>query len=275
MGKIENENYYQVSGWMINELNLKGNELLIYAIIYGFTQSCNCFSGGLSYLEDFIGATKPTVILALKKLTEKGLLQKEKITTDKGICCVYKAVKNFNQGSKESLPMEVKNLYQGGKKTLPNNNIYNNTDNNNYNINKNKKTSHDYQQFINALTDGDKEIFQKCVDTLYSFRQSKDSKFIRNHNQLLKWQFDFALFSQKSDRSADEILETLTFGINDNFWSDKMYSPENFVKQYEKIRLKMGTNKTNNNLYQNKNNYFDKSKLENKYDLDAIHEEDL
>ena len=137
MSKIKNENYYQVSGWMLNELQLKGNELLIYAIIYGFTQSNNCYSGGLSYLEEFTGATKPTVIQVIKNLVAKKLLEKESVKTEKGICNIYQAVKNFdlvknfNQGGKETLPDEVKNFNQGGKETLPNNNTYNNINTNN------------------------------------------------------------------------------------------------------------------------------------------------
>lgn len=35
---VKNENYLVIQGWMITELKLKGNELLIYAIIYGFSR---------------------------------------------------------------------------------------------------------------------------------------------------------------------------------------------------------------------------------------------
>lgn len=132
VSKIDDENYYQVSGWMIKQLNLKGEELGIYAIIYGFTQNVNCFSGSLAYLEEFTNSTKPTVIKAIKSLLKKGLLEKEVIITDKGAFNVYRTVvkkfdmvKNFNSGGKETLPGGVKKLYSGGKETLPNNDIYN------------------------------------------------------------------------------------------------------------------------------------------------------
>lgn len=36
--KIDNKVYYQVAGWMINELNLSGQELICYAIIYSLSQ---------------------------------------------------------------------------------------------------------------------------------------------------------------------------------------------------------------------------------------------
>ena len=117
VSKIDDENYYQVSGWMIKQLNLKGEELSIYAIIYGFTQNVNCFSGSLAYLEEFTNSTKPTVIKAIKSLLKKGLLEKEVIITDKGAFNVYRTVvKKFDM---------VKNFNSGGKETLPNNDIYN------------------------------------------------------------------------------------------------------------------------------------------------------
>ena len=36
--KIRNENFYTVLGWMLNVLELKGNELIVFAIIYSFSQ---------------------------------------------------------------------------------------------------------------------------------------------------------------------------------------------------------------------------------------------
>lgn len=34
---VKPENYITIQGWMRTELDLKGNELNLYAIIYGFT----------------------------------------------------------------------------------------------------------------------------------------------------------------------------------------------------------------------------------------------
>ena len=60
---IKDENYIAVQGWMRNQLKLKGNELLVYAIIYGFSQTTNqVFNGSLQYLADWCGATKQGVI---------------------------------------------------------------------------------------------------------------------------------------------------------------------------------------------------------------------
>lgn len=72
------ENYIVIQGWMRTELGLKGNDLLVYAIIYGFTQAENQhFTGSLGYLAEWCGATKQGIIGNLKKLLERGLIEKE------------------------------------------------------------------------------------------------------------------------------------------------------------------------------------------------------
>ena len=130
MPKIKDENYYVIHGWMLNQLNLKGVQLQVYAIVYGFSQCEDVeFTGSLSYLCEFTGVSKPTIIKALNDLQEKGLIFKreEKIN---GVqfnrySITLPLVKNFNRGSKETLMGLSKNFNGGSKETLPNN-IYNN-----------------------------------------------------------------------------------------------------------------------------------------------------
>lgn len=72
---VEKENYVVVQGWMITELGLKGNELLIYAVIHGFSQVPNqSFTGNLKYLEDWTNSSKQTVINCLKSLIDKNFI---------------------------------------------------------------------------------------------------------------------------------------------------------------------------------------------------------
>lgn len=74
---IKNENFYAVQGWMINELDLKGNDLGVYAIIFGFTQTENAsFTGSLRYLAEFLNIDKRTVQNVLKRLLDKKLIKK-------------------------------------------------------------------------------------------------------------------------------------------------------------------------------------------------------
>ena len=129
--RINDDNYYQIQGWMINRLGLKGVPLSVFAIIYGFSQDGeNEYTGSLQYLCDFCGGvSKPTIINALKSLVEaKFLLRREEFVNNVQFNR-YKAnlplVKKFNRGIKEILPGEVKNFNGGCKKTLPNNKDHN------------------------------------------------------------------------------------------------------------------------------------------------------
>lgn len=75
---VKPDNYVMLLGWMRTELNLKGNELNLYAMIYGFTQDGETeFSGSIRYMQEWLGAeSKQTVFNTLEKLMEKGLVQK-------------------------------------------------------------------------------------------------------------------------------------------------------------------------------------------------------
>lgn len=70
--------YFTVQAFMRNELNLKGNELLVYAVVFGFSQDGESgFEGSYSYIMDAIGATKPTVINSVNALEERGLVRRD------------------------------------------------------------------------------------------------------------------------------------------------------------------------------------------------------
>jgi len=72
---MKNNNYINIQGFMLSELKLKGNELLIYAIIYGFSQDGeNTFYGSLSYIEEMLDISKNGVRNVLKSLISKNLI---------------------------------------------------------------------------------------------------------------------------------------------------------------------------------------------------------
>ena len=121
--KIKNENFTVIQGWMINSLNLKGNVLMIYAIIYGFSQAeSQKYSGGLQYLADWINSTKRTVMNCLNELIERNLLEKEEKIINGVKFCEYK-VTDLSDGG---ISLVVNNFHMGGEKISPNNisNIY-------------------------------------------------------------------------------------------------------------------------------------------------------
>lgn len=160
---LNRDSYIHIGAFMVTELGLKGNELLAYAIIYGFSHDGESeYVGGISYLCEWLGASKPTVINALKSLQSKGFIEKIDKTVNRVKFNSYRAVlpaseqgdtgaekeenspaketddtgkkilppvKKINHLGKKTLPVQVKKFNQGGKEILPNiinNNIYKN-----------------------------------------------------------------------------------------------------------------------------------------------------
>lgn len=93
MGLIKNENYITIQGWMINELHLSGNTLLVYAIIYGYSQDNeSSFKGSLQYLADWCNATKQGIQKNLKELLERGLISKQEHIINNQKFCEYSCI---------------------------------------------------------------------------------------------------------------------------------------------------------------------------------------
>ena len=79
---------------MVNELKLQGNELLCYALIYGFSQDgSSVFNGSRKYIADLIGAKSlNTVDSVLKNLVDKKLIIKESNNINGVIFNSYKVI---------------------------------------------------------------------------------------------------------------------------------------------------------------------------------------
>ena len=167
---MKNTNYYTVHGWMINELGLSGNDLLIYAIIYGFSQDGSTeFSGSLNYLVTFINSTKPTVINCLKKLCERGLLVKtDRIINNQNFPTYTAVVPNLTSG-KEFLPPS--------KESLPNNN---NIINNNNKTNSSGETPAEQSPAVSYLSKSfkkwNKEEFSASIKAAREKRKAEPQK---------------------------------------------------------------------------------------------------
>ena len=93
--RINRDNYITISGWMVTELELKGNELIVYAMIYGFSQAENqTFDGTMNYVAEWLSTSRQTVNNALKSLVNKGLVVKYEVIENGKKLCKYRAVTN-------------------------------------------------------------------------------------------------------------------------------------------------------------------------------------
>lgn len=119
--KVNERNYIVIQGWMLTALHLKGNELLIYACIYGFSQlEGQVFSGSLQYLADWTNSTRQGVVKCLKSLIEKGYIAKADRVINGVKFCEYRATK-FN-GVCNYVAQGVQHSCTGGvQQSLPNN----------------------------------------------------------------------------------------------------------------------------------------------------------
>jgi hypothetical protein len=186
MNKDLSKNYLTVQGWMVSELKLKGNDLLVYALIYGFTQDNESkFTGSLNYICNWLNCSRPTASKALNNLVEKGLITK--IVTIKNNVTFNSYVNSLHV---------IKKLYGGSKETLQGGSKETLHNTNNFNINNNKHICGvetppiDYDKFIdyfNSFANRSFRINDKLINTLnkrlktYSKQQLQDA--IKNaHN---------------------------------------------------------------------------------------------
>lgn len=120
---VSRENFIVIQGWMLTDLKLKGNEIIVYACIYGFSQAeGHAFSGSLRYLADWTNSTKQGVMKSLKSLIEKGHIIKTVNVVNGVRFCEYRATKSMG-GMQQ-------NTVGGMQQSCPNNiDIYNLEDN--------------------------------------------------------------------------------------------------------------------------------------------------
>lgn len=138
MGRLKDDNNIQIYGWMTTKLKLKGNELLIYAVIYSFSRNDNgngVFNASIAYLCEWTNSSRQSIIDCLNSLLNKKFIIKIEDNSRKKKPNVYKINENiFDKTCKESLQEHVKKVDKTCKESLHNNNIDNNIDNNINNI---------------------------------------------------------------------------------------------------------------------------------------------
>lgn len=89
---MQAESYVVLRPFMVEELGLKGSELVAYALIYGFSQDGESwFTGSAQYVADWCGIARRNAIDVLRRLTDRGLV--EKVRTGRG--CAYRACRNI------------------------------------------------------------------------------------------------------------------------------------------------------------------------------------
>mgnify|MGYP002672150678 CR=1 FL=1 len=124
---VKDTNYLQIQGWMVSRLGLKGNSLLIYAIIYGFSQDGhNMFKGTMNYLAQWTCSSKESVRQTLNKLCDAELIIKQ-VEYINNVKFVYYRTNMEKVGGYTTLLTNVSNkVVEGIQESWVINNINNN-----------------------------------------------------------------------------------------------------------------------------------------------------
>ncbi len=179
--EINRDNYIVVQGWMITELGLKGARLLIYAIIYGFSQGDQgSYSGSLGYLEAWTKSTKKTVIESLKELEDRGYIIKSE---------------RFENGVKKC-NYRCKNYTGGGVKTIPNN----------IDINYIDTILRKYSK------GGFTEILKKALSDWLKYKKERKDKYTETELENLVAQIEKAAAQYGNAAMADVISKSIASG---------------------------------------------------------------
>lgn len=249
--KVKPNNFVVIAGWML-DLGLSGNELITYALIYGFSQDDETkFQGSIAYIQEWIGAgSKTTAINITKKLEERGLVEKEQYVVNNVTFNKYRALVPNNvhpvqiskNGSTKNEQGVVQEMYnEGSIKNVPNiNNTINsrytpiNNENNNINKEINNNTSPSIPQ-VDECEEVSKEkiLFEEFRKIYLGTKRGLDvefANFCKKHKDwrevlpYLKVNYERQIEAKKSQRgSIDPRYEKhLQTYINQRCWEEEI-----------------------------------------------------
>ena len=199
---MKEDNYIVIQGWMRTRLRLRGNDLICFALLYGFSQDgASEFRGSLRYIREATGvATDQSVLNIIKRLEDMGLVTK---TTEVSGGVKFSSYKAYSQPLKNREGV-LQNLEGGSLKNRDNNIDIDNID---INIKESTpkgvpKKSPDLQERIKIERDNFRKELERFKG-MYSDDMLEDfagywCEPFRNPigNKLLRWQgektWDFA-----------------------------------------------------------------------------------
>lgn len=141
---MKKESFVTLRPFMITDLELKGAELIIFAIIYGLNVQDHSFNGSVQYLMDWTRGSRSHTLASLKSLMDKGYIVKEERWDEYKKYCTYNVADYILSENKnvmsENQTGSSENQTDGCLKIRPNNievnNIADKKDNKRKNIKK-------------------------------------------------------------------------------------------------------------------------------------------
>ena len=106
------EQFVKLHTWMATDLHLTGNELIVFAVIHGYTVSCGSYKGGMEMLGKWCGVSRQHAYRHLQPLIEKGLVKQTQGSGGRNTAVYISTVKPSQYGTDEE--------NQKGRLTVPN-----------------------------------------------------------------------------------------------------------------------------------------------------------
>ena len=200
---MEKEYYIHIQWWMAQRLKLSGNELLTYAIVYGFSQDGeSAFLGSSKYVSYALMVSRPTAIKALDSLTSKGLIIKTQEKINDVVFNRYKAnlqvIKDFDRPYKESLQGGSKESLQGGYKETLHSNKYKELNNKELNKESKKEESNNTQNQQVEISEELKQM-QKEIEQLKAENEKLKAKKAKPKKQTKSYDEQIAEYTENED----------------------------------------------------------------------------
>ena len=212
MNNVKDGSYILIQSWMIKDLELKGNELLIYAIIYGFSQADGtAFTGSLQYLADWTNSTKQGVIKNLKSLMEKGFVKKvgENLQKQRIFYKAYRVLNKVDQSTKfNGEDIDQSTEFNGtGKQSLIVSNNKNNNINNNITTTTNQEENLSKEINLEEKVSEEKSSSSSLIDFNFLKTYSGISDATRHNILKIKPDMTRQEFEQKFQTVKNENLK--------------------------------------------------------------------
>lgn len=220
---MKDENYINIQGWMITKLKLTGNELVLYAIIYGFSQDGETkYRGSLSYMQKATNLSKRTIVNLIDRLVKAKLIKKE-----------FNQTGNLYSAEIAPVPEQVvQKVHRGSAKNAPLTSAKNAHNNNKYNNKDNNTSSNEVANMI--------KLFEKL--------DIKNKTYYSNKTQRAKAKF---LIEHHGVEKISNIIDVILKVKGDRFLPS-ISSPYDLVEKWSKLEDYFRRKKTDSDELANK-----------------------
>ncbi|MFA8451740.1 MAG: hypothetical protein ACEPOW_13685 [Bacteroidales bacterium] len=220
-------NFYVTHGWMVNNLGIKGNDVSVFAIIYGFSQDQSSeFNGSLSYLEKSINASRNTVLKSLKNLVNRSLIVKSERIINKVKFCTYsynaEVVQKLNHQRKKCTEDGSRTSKDGSAETEPNSIVNNKGDNKGASEDASQSSSSETSPEKPKAVEYPKEAKEICR-WFYDQLTETEKKAIKSTVQT-EWLKTIDQCNRLDKIPYPDLLKAVKWAKEDPFWKNQFRS---------------------------------------------------